>query len=321
MKYPSMIFLAAITFNMSCRQQDSNPAIAATFTPANKTKASESETAKTTNDAPAIIDKASLPEQKNEQDSTDFELPGVAAAIRSTRLSMKTGGILDSIKTREGTWVKTGQPLCSLNTIDLRLRVEGAEVTFKQAQAGVQNAEQDLKRASELFKGGAATDQSIEKAELGLIMAKLQAQAAEVALKAARQSLYDATLRAPFSGIVTKLFAEEGMMITTMPPTAILQLVDTSTLEVLVHIPERMVQQIKVDQKVLVQLPAIKIERHAKVDRIPEVVDPETRSLSAYIHVDNKDRLIPANLYARVRFLGLHTEATSNSESMASGVH
>ncbi len=238
----------------------------------------------------------------------DFEVAGVAMAVRNTRLSMKAGGVLSSIKTREGTWVEQGQPLCSLDTVDLVIRVEGAQVAAKQAQAGVTSAKQDLKRAQDLYKGGAATDQIIEKAELGLTMANLQSDAANVALRAAQQALYDATLRAPFPGVITKVLSEEGMQITTMPPTVIFALVDTSVLEVRVQIPERMLSQVKVGQPVVVTLPAVKLEKQAKVDRIPEVVDPATRSVEAVIRIDNKDRAIPAGLYARVRFPGVHAD-------------
>lgn len=237
-----------------------------------------------------------------------FEVSGVAAAVRNSRVSMKAGGVMASIKVREGMWVSQGQPLCSLDTVDLTLRAEAADVAARLAAAGAANAAQDLKRAKELYKGGAATDQVIEKTELGLTVANLQAEQAKVALKMAQQALYDATMRAPFAGVITKVFTEEGMMVTTMPPTSIFQLVDTTVLEVRTPIPERMLSQVKVGQPVIVYLPAVKLERQAKIDRIPEVVDPATRSVEAVIRIDNKDRAIPAGLYARVRFPEVHPE-------------
>jgi membrane fusion protein (multidrug efflux system) len=249
-----------------------------------------------------------------------FEVSAVARAMRDSRLSMKAGGVLRSIKVREGAWVTAGQPLCSLDTVDLSIRVEGAQVAQKQAQAAVKNAQQDLKRAQDLYKGGAAADQMMEKAELALTMANLQADAARVALKAAQQALDDATLRAPFAGVITKVLAEEGMMVTTMPPTAIFQLVDTSVLEVRAPIPERMLSQVRVGQPVVVLLPAVKVERQAKIDRIPEVVDPATRSVEAVIRLDNKDRSLPAGLYARVRLTGVHpAQAAAMPEEALSG--
>lgn len=255
------------------------------------------------------------------QSGSAFEVAGVATAVRNTRLSMKAGGVLTSIKAREGAWVKQGQALCSLDTVDLAIRAEGAEVAYKQAKAGAESAQQDLKRARDLYAGGAATDQIVEKAELAATIAKLETDAARVALKSAQQALADATLRAPFAGVITKVLAEEGMMVTTMPPTVIFALVDTSVLEVRVPIPERMLSQVKLGQPVTVVLPAVKAERQAKVDRIPEVIDPVTRSVEAVIRIDNEGGALPAGLYARVRFPGVDPEqAAMVPEGSMSGV-
>ena len=263
------------------------------------------------NPAPAAVEAtAPAPAAATEGggDADVFEVAGVAAAMRNSRVSMKAGGVLASIKVREGMWVTQGQPLCSLDTIDLTLRVEAADVAARLADAAAANAAVDLKRAKELYKGGAAPDQAVEKAELGFTVADLQAKQARVALRMAQQALYDATLHAPFAGVITKVFTEEGMMVTTMPPTSIFQLVDTTVLEVRTPIPERMLAQVKVGQPVVVYLPAVKLEKQAKIDRIPEVVDPATRSVEAVIRIDNKDRAIPAGLYARVRFPEVHPE-------------
>jgi RND family efflux transporter MFP subunit len=237
-----------------------------------------------------------------------FEVSGTATAVRSTRLSMKSGGIIASIRAREGNWVVMGQPLCSLDTTDLSIRVEGAEVAAKIAETGVVNAQSDLRRAQDLYKGGAATDQAIEKAQLALTMATLQSDAAKVALKAAQQALSDAVQRAPFAGVITRVLVEEGMMVATMPPTVTFLMSDTSVLEVRVPIPERMLAQVKVGQPVIVTLPAVRVEKKAKIDRIPDVVDPATRSVEAVIRIDNQDRAVPAGLYARVRFPEVHPE-------------
>jgi multidrug resistance efflux pump len=56
---------------------------------------------------------------------------------------------------------------------------------------------------------------------------------------------------------VTKVLAEEGQMITTMPPAIIFALSDTLTLEVRVPVPERMLSRIKVGQAVNITFNAI----------------------------------------------------------------
>jgi len=248
-----------------------------------------------------------------------FELSGVAQAARTTRLSTKSGGILRSIKTREGERVTQGQVLCQLDVTDLVIRHDGAAVALAQAEEAFKSSTADLKRAEGMKKGGAMTDSMFEKAELANTMAKLQADAARVAMRAAEQAVTDATLRAPFGGVITKVLAEEGQMITTMPPTVIFVLVDTSTLEVRVQVPERMLARIKQGSRVQVTMPALNFQREAKVDRIPEVVDPATRSVEAVIKLDNKDHPVPAGLFSRIVFSDVPSDMPSATSAAGEG--
>ena len=231
-----------------------------------------------------------------------YQLSGTAKAMRTSVLSSKIGGILRSIKAREGQRVVAGQVLCVIDPIDIILRVESADIAAKQANEALHNAKKDLARAEQLHTAAAITSTTLEKAQLAVRLAELQAQAADVGLRMARQALADASIRAPFSGVITKVITEEGQMITTMPPTMIFVLVDTDTLEVTVPIPERKLGHIKVGMPVSVVLPAKNFDRPAVIDRISDVVDPVTRSAEAIIHIDNRDHSLPAGLYAQVRF-------------------
>ncbi len=234
-----------------------------------------------------------------------FEASGTAGPARTTRLSTKAGGILKAIKVREGDRVQADQVVCELDPTDIVLRVEGAQVAVAQAEEGVRSAETDLKRAQSLFDGGALTDQSIEKANLGVKMAKLQLRGAQVALRMAQQALADTQLRAPFAGVITKVLAEEGQMITMMPPVVVFVLADTETLEVRVPVPERRLASIKMGQEVEVRLPALGLTRKARIDRMADVVDPMTRSAEAIVRLDNTDHALPAGTFAAVTFPGV----------------
>jgi RND family efflux transporter MFP subunit len=244
-----------------------------------------------------------------------LELSGTAQPSRTSRISAKASGILRSVLVREGERVNAGQVLCILDPTDIALRKEGASIGQMQALEALENAKNDLNRAEQLFKARALSDSAIDKARLGMRIANLQAQAAEVGVRMAQQALADTKLRAPFPGVVTKLMAEEGQMITTMPPTVIFVLVDTDTLEVRVPIPERILYKVRVDMPVIVQLPALRTQRPAKIDRIAEVIDPSTRAAEAIIRLENRDHSLPGGLYAMVRFPDLTDEDIPEASS------
>lgn len=231
-----------------------------------------------------------------------FEVSGVAAASRTATLASKGSGVLRSIKVREGDRVKTSQVLAVLDTTDLAIRAQSATVAHAQAKAALDNARDDIYRASQLYDAGALADQPMEKARLGLKIAELQLQAAAVGVRMAQQALGDATLRAPFDGVVTRVLAEEGNFITMMPPSPIFVLSDTDTLEVRAGVPERKLSAIKKDMPVVVNLPSVNVRRDARIDRMGDVVDPMTRSLEIIVRLDNQDHALPAGLYARISF-------------------
>lgn len=284
--------------------------LAAPSLPACRTPPSQAEPIGQTSPAPAPTPATALPDGDGTSSpgGSSFELSGVAQPFRTSRLSTKAGGILHSIKTREGARVSTGQILCLLDKTDLQIHADGAAVAEAQAAVALKTAESDLARAKNMFQGGSFTDQGLEKAELGWRMAKLQLDAARVAVRAAQQALADATLRAPFSGVITKVLAEEGQMITTMPPTVLFVLADTDTLEVRIPVPERKLDDMRVGLPVKIIFPAAGVERDGKIDRLPAVVDPTTRSVEAIVRIDNRDQSLPAGLYARVRFPTLDGE-------------
>jgi RND family efflux transporter MFP subunit len=247
-----------------------------------------------------------------------YEVSGAAQPFRTSRLSAKGSGILRSIRVREGDRVKAGQLLCQLDTTDIQIRAQSAAVAHAQALEALRNARSDLDRAGALFDAGVLPDQTIEKAHLAVRIADLQVQAAKVGMRMTQQALADASLLAPFGGVVTKVLAEEGQMITQMPPVIIFILADTDTLEVKVPIPERKLARVKVGAPVVVSLPAVGVERAAKVDRIAEVVDPMTRSTEAVIRLDNRDRALAAGLFAKVRFPGVLADPREEPSAPAS---
>lgn len=251
---------------------------------------------------------AAAPEPSPAPAPSVLELSGTARAARTSPLSAKAGGILRSIKVREGQRVKAGEVLCQLDPTDILLRQQAAELSLAQTQEALQNAKNDLGRAEQLHQAKAVTSTALEKAQLQMRIAALQVQAAEVGLRMARQALADTSIRAPFSGIVTKVLAEEGQMITTMPPVTIFQLVDTDTLEVRVPVPERRLPRVRRGQPVRVIFPAFRAEREGRIDRITEVIDPATRAAEAIIRIDNRDGALPAGLFARVQFPGVSDE-------------
>ncbi len=266
---------------------------------------SKPSTAETTDrPQPAVSASAAAQTRSNDAGSAPrvFEVSGVAAAARTATLASQGQGVLRSIKVREGDRVKAGQLLAVLDTTDLSIRAQSAQVAHEQALAALANARDDMARANQLYDAGALPDQPMEKVKLGLKMAELQVQAAQVGVRMAQQAMSDATVRAPFAGVISKVLAEEGNYITVMPPSPIFILSDTDHLEVRASVPERKLSILRKNMPVVVTLPSVNITRDATIDRLSDVIDPMSRSLDIVIRIDNTDHALPAGLFAKVSF-------------------
>ncbi len=136
-----------------------------------------------------------------------------------------------------------------------RGRVEGAQAQVHQAQA-----------ALDKLKAGATTEE--------IAIAKARVDQARAALKQAQQHLEDARLIAPFSGIVARIGADVGEMVSSATP--MITLVDLSSFHIDLQIDETDIGLVKVGQEVNITLDAFPNAqlkgRVARIDPVGTVI-------------------------------------------------
>lgn len=176
----------------------------------------------------------------------------VRPALDARVSARETGTIIGGIP-RVGTRVAEGDPLLVLD--DRRLRADLARIRASRAQAEAAltrvetdraDAEEDLaslKAASST--GGAISPRELREAQARFDAAEADRLAARASIDAldADASLLDlriadATVPAPFDGVVVERMAEVGEW--AMPGTAVVRLVSTTDLEVWLDVPERL---------------------------------------------------------------------------------
>jgi membrane fusion protein, multidrug efflux system len=124
---------------------------------------------------------------------------GFLSSEAEMKLSFKTGGIVDRIRTQEGRRVRAGQPLASLKLDEIQAMAD-------QARNGFEKAERDFERARNLFRDSVATLEQVQDAETGFNVAKAN-------LDIARFNLAHSSITAPADGRVLKILAEENELI------------------------------------------------------------------------------------------------------------
>jgi len=140
-------------------------------------------------------------------------LPGRVQAIRTAEVRARVDGIVQRRVYEEGTDVRAGQALFTIDPRELRARLNGVEATLARAQAAAANAQQDIDRYGPLL-----VDQAISRQEYDAAVARLRTAQADVAqaraeLDSARLSLSYTTVTAPISGRAGRAQVTEGALV------------------------------------------------------------------------------------------------------------
>lgn len=165
-------------------------------------------------------------------------------------LSARISGNILSITKREGDLVRQGELLATIDDRELQDRsvaVQADLLATKQKLAGAQSSYVTQKsvygRDEALFKAGAISREALERSRAALDGAKAVVDAYEESLKglamntnvAKTQAGY-AKITAPFSGVVSKRWAEPGDL--AAPGKPILTIEKTSSYKVLAQLPQ-----------------------------------------------------------------------------------
>lgn len=192
--------------------------------------------------------------------TVEITATGNLAMPDSVNLSFGASGKVQEVLVEIGDEVKKGQVLARLDTSTLEQNLIQAQINVKSAQYSLEKAKQPTTTASGDRILSAPDPLDIEIKELQLELAKKR-------LKDAERQLEEATIVAPFDGVVAQVNISKGDRVSDSA-TAI-RLLDTSKLEVDVVVSEMDVFQIKPGARATVQVDAVSgISFPARVKRI-----------------------------------------------------
>ena len=141
--------------------------------------------------------------------------------------------------------------------------------------------------------------QQLEEAETTLLLAESSVRAEEAAVGVAARALSDASVAAPFAGMVARRSVELGEFV--QPGDVLFELVALDPLEVVFALTELDTERVSLGQSVQIRVGAFPDRVFTgTVSFVAPTVDPETRTLRIKAEIDNGDALLRPGLFARV---------------------
>lgn len=212
---------------------------------------------------------------KKEINPSRIEIVGTLEAVENASISSRISGQIINMPVVLGSKVKKG---------DLLIKISADEISAKvsQAEAHLSQARRNLKREKSLMKQGASTQETVKSLED-------VTRIAQAAYKEAQTMLNFTIITAPFSGTITRKMANIGNM--TSPGMVLLQIENGKNLQVLAQIPESLLLQIAVGDKLPVEIPAAHLNLTGEVAEIAPASDPMSRTAPAKINITETPNL------------------------------
>ena len=214
-----------------------------------------------------------------EPESPERSFVGTIRPRIETDMGFRVPGKVAKRLVEVGQTVEIGQPLATLDEIDLKLQAEQAEAEFRAATGVLAQAGAAEQRAKDLRAKGWTTDAQMDQSRAAADEARARLNRAERSVELTNNSLSYATLVADSRGVVTATLVDPGQVVAS-GQTAI-RVARFAEKEAVVAIPETLVGRAK-DGMASVTLWSEPNKKYAaKLREIAPSADPATRTYLA----------------------------------------
>ena len=223
---------------------------------------------------------------------------GELVARLQTSIAAEISGRVTELVRDEGDAVAAEEVILTIDPERRELEVAAAEARVARADASHAKAKRETDRVRRLHRDKVASKSKLDSAETDLKLAAANAAAERAQYGVARRAVDDATVTAPFAGILARRHVNRGQFV--QPGTPLLELVSLDPIDIVFHLAEVDSGRVQVGQKVEVKVaPYPDRSFEAVVDVVSPTIDSDSRTLRVKAVVSNSQRLLRPGLFAR----------------------
>ena len=209
---------------------------------------------------------------------------GSVMADEQVEISAEATGRITSIHFDEGTMVKAGDLLVTINNADLLAQADRNNFQLKLAETREERQRQLLDK------------QGISQQTYDQVLTELNALRAEARLIEAQ--LEKTRIKAPFAGRIGLRYLSEGSFVS--PGTKIVRLARTSPVKIEFSVPERYLQYVQNGVDIRFNVDNSPLTFDASIYAIEPVIDQQSRSITARARFNNSQGFVVPGSFAKV---------------------
>lgn len=227
-----------------------------------------------------------------------IEATGELRAKDSARIAAEVAGRVTETPYEEGSRVDSGTVVMRIDPERYALERDAARANLTQAEANLREQERTLRRMRELHAGKVASQERLDQADTAATLARARLEAARAQLSQAERAHREASVTAPFAGLLGRRLVSRGEFV--QPGQALFELVALDPIEVEFRLAERDVARVRPGIPVDVRVAPYPDEHfRATVTIVAPTVDPQSRTLRVRGELSNADGRLRPGLFAR----------------------
>ena len=244
-----------------------------------------------------------------------LETTGNTAPVRTVDLVARVEGFLQSIEYQDGSFVKEGTTLFTIEPETYQLKLEQAQAAEAGAQASVRQTEADFKRQSDLISRQAVSQAALDNSTSARDNAQANLHQAQVNTRIAEVNRGYTKVTAPFDGTVSAHLVSVGELVGVASPTQLASIVALDPVYVTFNVNEKDVLRIRAEARRRGMTPSdlrqIPVEvglqtedgypHQGKLDYAASTVNPSTGTLAVRGVVPNPDQVLLPGYFVRIR--------------------
>ncbi|MDD4820164.1 MAG: efflux RND transporter periplasmic adaptor subunit, partial [Flavobacteriales bacterium] len=243
------------------------------------------------------------------------QFPATLKGKQDSEIRPKVSGYIEEWKVEEGSTVKKGQVLFTIDRVAYQEAVASAQAAVASAQAAAASAALNAKNKKEMYQKGIISESEYKTSQYSADAQAASLAQAKAALTKAKNDLSFTMVAAPFDGVVGTINFREGSLVNGSSAQPVTTLAETSSMYAYFTIASTDIKNLVSDSvssrtaDIIAALPEVELvfvdgsvyPIKGKVESVSGIVSSTTGGISLRAKFDNPDHALRSGDFANVR--------------------